>query len=63
MNITKVEKELATIRELKIVIIDSINDAKKRIDEINEQKRLATEEYQNTLGSIEKIKELQAQNL
>ena len=62
-NITSLDIELSTMKQLKIAIIDSMKSARDRIDEIVEKKRIATEEYQNSLGSIEKIKELQAKNL
>lgn len=51
------------MKHLKIAIVDSIKLARARIDEIVEKKKVATEEYQNSLGSIDKIKELQAKNL
>lgn len=41
----------------------SINSAQIMIEETKELKRRATEEYENSLGSLDKIKERQAQNI
>lgn len=60
---TSLELELLTLGQLKKAIKEAIRTGQVAIDEIVEKKKIVTEEYQNSLGSIEKIQEMQVHNL